>query len=294
MLSALTSLYRPAESHTIYPSHAVRSGAPRWCHQLIEAQENGRCISPFTNIPASLRVPLHLHRDAYLAEVQRASAPQTNLTWMSGQGQDWWVWYNHARFLNRSATYVDLAANDAIWRSNTYFFDACLHWQGLLIEPNPEHYARLRRERSGTLVPSCVSNSSSNVSFHQGLGWRGGSSKILPGAARPEGHGVRTVQCRSLQSIILEGGHRHIDFLSLDVEGHEVQALSSVDLSKVHIDIIISENPRVAELLLRNGYRLQSSAHDNIWLRSKFEPAITRHGGKVTDRTSNALEYSCG
>ena len=79
MLSALASLYRPAESHTIYPSRAVRSGAPKWCHQLIEAQENGRCISPFTNIPASLRVPLHLHRDAYLAEVQRASAPQTNL-----------------------------------------------------------------------------------------------------------------------------------------------------------------------------------------------------------------------
>ena len=43
-------------------TRAVRSGAPRWCHQLIEAQENGRCISPFTNIPASLRVPLHLHR----------------------------------------------------------------------------------------------------------------------------------------------------------------------------------------------------------------------------------------
>mgnify|MGYP002013168682 CR=1 FL=1 len=51
---------------------------------------------------------------------------------------------------------------------------------------------------------------------------------------------------------------------------------------------------RVAELLLRNGYRLQSSAHDHIWLRSNFQPAITRHGGKVTDRTSSAFEYSCG
>ena len=85
-----------------------------------------------------------------------------------------------------------------------------------------------------------------------------------------------------------------LSLLKIDVEGHEVQALSSVDLSKVHIDIIISENPRVAELLLRNGYRLQSSAHDNIWLRSNFQPAITRHGGKVTDRTSSAFEYSCG
>ena len=102
---------------------------------------------------------------------------------------------------------------------------------------------------------------------------------------------MRTVQCRSLQSIILEGGHRHIDFLSLDVEGHEVQALSSVDLSKVHIDIIISENPRVAELLLRNGYRLQSSAHDNIWLRSTSPPS---RGTEQGHRPHVEREYSCG
>lgn len=53
----------------------------------------------------------------------------TNLTtpnWMGSVGQDWWVWYNHARFLTRKGVYVDLATNDPIWRSNTYFFDTCM------------------------------------------------------------------------------------------------------------------------------------------------------------------------
>ena len=205
-------------------SHTITRLAPWSGAEVVPSAHrsagDGRCISVHKHPCVAPSAATSIATDL----VGAATAPQTKLHVDVGQG---WigVWYNHARFLNRSATYIDLAANDAIWRSNTYFFDACLHWQGLLIETNPEHYARLRRERSGTLVPSCVSNTSSNVSFHQGLGWRGGSSKILPGAARPEGHGVRTVQCRSLQSIILEGGHRHIDFLSLDVEGHEVQAL---------------------------------------------------------------------
>ena len=110
------------------------------------------------------------------------------------------------------------------------------------------------------------------------------ASPLAPDAIEP---------LRAFADIFKEHNITRIDFLSLDVEGHEVQALSSVDLSKVHIDIIISENPRVAELLLRNGYRLQSSAHDNILLRNHFQPAITRHGGKVTDRTSSGFENSC-
>ena len=106
------------------------------------------------------------------------------------------------------------------------------------------------------------------------------------------GHGVRTVQrCRS-PLVSISSSFTSSRSTSMHA-CHEVQALSSIDLSKVHIDMSsshISENlartraippPRVAELLLlRNGYRLQSSAHDNIWLRSHFQPAITQHGGK--------------
>ena len=33
---------------------------------------------------------------------------------LSQLGQDWWIYVNHARFMKRPGTYVDLATNDPI------------------------------------------------------------------------------------------------------------------------------------------------------------------------------------
>ena len=225
--------------------------APPWCEQLLRAQRNASCSTPFTDIAASHTVPLNLDRDEYLVAVAKAStrlkAPPP--VWMSGQGQDWWVWYNHARLLRKHGTYVDLAANDAIWRSNTFFLDVCLGWRGLLIEPNRVHHARYAQHRSGLLVPVCVSNSTKNVSFAFGLGWHGGSSRVIQSTDRRRGGTVKTIVCRPLGKILADFVVQHVDFLSLDIEGHEVEALSSFDFSSdnnVKIDIIVSENETVS------------------------------------------------
>ena len=49
-------------------------------------------------------------------------------------------------------TYVDLAANDAIFRSSTYFLDACLGWKGVCVEANP---ATITASSSGERASSC-------------------------------------------------------------------------------------------------------------------------------------------
>ena len=89
---------------------------------------------------------------------------------------------------------MDLATNDAIWRSNTYFFDACLGWGGLCIEASEVHYDRIRRERSCTLVPACVSNATNvSLTFSGGVGWRGGSSRLSAKPADPQHPYVRKI-----------------------------------------------------------------------------------------------------
>ena len=279
--------------------HRPRETPPEWCSQLVEVQQNASCRAPFTHIPATLAVPLTLSRDKYLRSVQRVnrglSDAHTSLggstasmpPWMSGQGQDWWVWYNHARFLRRRGVYVDLATNDAIWRSNTYFFDACLGWGGLCIEASEVHYDRIKRERSCTLVPACVSNATNvSLTFSGGVGWRGGSSRLSAKSADPSAplrSQDRRLRCRSLDDIFTSTTTKHVDVLSLDIEGHEVQALASANLRNTRIDIIISENPDVKSLLQRAGYRAQSSAHDHIFLRPGFELGIVRHGLRPLD-----------
>jgi len=261
---------------------------PPWCEKLIDAQRNATCATPFTNIPGSLKVPLTLPRDEYISSVAAASTGQPDRApvWMSGQGQDWWVWYNHARFLNKRGVYVDLAANDAIWRSNTYFFDVCMRWHGLLIEPNRMHHSRYARERSGVLVPFCVSNSTRNISFAFGLGWRGGSSRVVETTSGNMGGSVRTIECRPLSTIFADHAVRHVDFLSLDIEGHEVEALSSFNFAAddaIKIDIIVSENEKVGPLLQKAGYRKQSEAHDHIFLRPGFRLEIEKAGQQAVD-----------
>ena len=79
-------------------------------------------------------------------------------TMLASGGQDWWLYYNHARFLRRQGVYIDLATNDAIARNNNFFNDVCLRWKGLCFEPNPLHHDRIRATRSCQLLPTCVSH----------------------------------------------------------------------------------------------------------------------------------------
>ena len=107
----------------------------------------------FYNSSSVFDPPLRkLDTEEYLRHVGRN--PTGGPVFLGAHAQDLFVWYNHARFLNRRGFYVDLATNDAIARSNTYFLDRCLGWSGLCIEPNPLHHARIRRERSCELLPN--------------------------------------------------------------------------------------------------------------------------------------------
>ena len=283
----------------------VLANAPPWCHALIQHQDSGSCVASFTHIGRTAKTNWRLPRDALLEAV--GGTLTTTPNWMGSSGQDWWVWYNHARFMRRQGVYIDLAANDPIWRSNTYFLEACMGWRGTCIEASPIHFQRIRNERSCNLVPSCISDESGRVvHFNDGAGFLGGASGIVAKGARPRLSGRRvTMTCRTLQEVVDQHSVRHVDFLSLDIEGHELQALGGLNFSKTTVDIIIVENPDVEAMLLQLGYRKANvSAHfaDSIFLRRGFRPLIerlgylarpaedwiglTRCGGKVCDPRS--------
>lgn len=84
--------------------------------------------------------------------------------WMFSQfGQDAYLYVKHFNRLNRRGVYMDVASNDAIKISNTYFMDRCLGWRGLCVEANPKYYERIFRERSCQLVPTCASATDGEV-----------------------------------------------------------------------------------------------------------------------------------
>lgn len=94
----------------------------------------------------------------------------------SQDGEDYYLFTRHFSRLERPGIYVDVAANDPILISNTYFLDKCLGWQGICAEANPKYFKPLQSKRSCKLFPTCVSDVDGNeVQF----GMRGASGGIL-------------------------------------------------------------------------------------------------------------------
>ena len=82
------------------------------------------------------------------------------------------------------------------------------------------------------------------------------------------GNKVR-VKLRTLDSILAETGVTKIDFLSIDVEGLELQVLQGLDLNKHAPQLILIEEHRrdyAKHFYLRNhGYRLVKRTGRNNW-----------------------------
>lgn len=169
--------------------------------------------------------------------------------------------------------YVELGAYDGRAESNSRFFDVCLGWEGVLVEPNPSTYTKLLRNRPHahrlSFAASCSqedARANKTVAFH-----------ALPFANAAQA-GVKSnydarnsstfVPCGPLTPIIQDLLGPHVQFLSLDVENVEHLVLANIDFDKIQIDVMIVENSnhfcnrkcesrdKSREILLKQGYKL--------------------------------------
>ena len=135
-----------------------------------------------------------------------------------------------------SALHVPLRYPSVYRRHGKRFFDVCLGWQGLLVEPHPFNYGRMEKLRPNAhhlnVAPSCT-NTSDVVLF---------PNHIYTSAVANEEGNMLEIHCGPLSYYLEQLGIQHIDFWSLDVEGSELNLLKTVDFKKVHIDIIMAES----------------------------------------------------
>ena len=136
--------------------------------------------------------------------------------------------------------FVEAGANDGVRQSNTYFLERFRGWRGLLVEPVPELYDRCVRERPRSRVRNVALVSPQDTRAELVLRYADLGSTALGADEYPfdevnlgwdAPYEVR-VPTRTLSSLIDEAGLDHVDFLSLDVEGYEVEALEGLDLRR--------------------------------------------------------------
>ena len=130
--------------------------------------------------------------------------------------------------------------------SNTAFFDRCLGWEGICVEPNPFLAQYLQAYRSCSLYEKCV---------HPDESYR-------PFAFARSADEAFMAHCLPLDAILDHAGlvGKTIDFLSVDIEKGEAAVFKNFPFSKYNIRYVVTEVGRWAAWLetdtyiLANGY----------------------------------------
>mmetsp|Transcript_27023 Transcript_27023/g.65668 ORF Transcript_27023/g.65668 Transcript_27023/m.65668 type:complete len:351 (-) Transcript_27023:22-1074(-) len=228
----------------------------------------------------------------------------------SQYGQDVWAFRNLFSSFpevtgKQNGVYVDLAAYHPRTLSNTYFLDVCLGWRGICIEADPAKAKRFKaspRPRGCLLVETCVAESDGKTIRFESHPDRGDVTSLAirnsSEGRRVAGHWFSKVQgvpkevelrCKTLASILKENGVKHVNYMSLDIEGAEPAALAGADFGSTSIDVINMEGSpnevangtinstakQAADILRRQGFHYMSGtgfrggrAIDTLWIHT--------------------------
>ena len=194
----------------------------------------------------------------------------------------------------RGGVFVDIGAHDGVSFNNTVYFERSLGWRGLCVEPIPDVFAELEKNRAAVCVRAGIARSRGVREFLRVTGY----AEMLSGIADvydprhldrirkevAESRGTMTtidVPCERLDTLLREHGFGSVDLLSIDVEGAELEVLESFDLRRVRPSVVCIENNyrdrAIWRAMRRAGYRPYARIRqDEIYLAPGFEPGGAR------------------
>ena len=144
-------------------------------------------------------------------------------------------------------TFVDVGANDPLEGSNTAFLYS-LGWSGLAIDPNPQFAAKFKKARPRDIYLTMgVAERPTSLTYYE-FEYNKFNTFSEERARRlvSEGNpltGQQRVECRSLREIVREYlPGKHIDVLSVDCEGLDLDVLRSARLEEMRPTVLIVED----------------------------------------------------
>jgi len=154
----------------------------------------------------------------------------------------------------QNGVFVDVGAYDGIDISNTYHFEKDLNWTGICIEPSPQSFELLKQNRSCIIENCAISDIEKEIDFINVTGWGASGSafndtntKILDTIKEMvKVHGgtyeIIKIPAYRLETILYKYNIRIVDYCSIDVEGHELNVIKSINWNKFYIKYITIEN----------------------------------------------------
>lgn len=172
--------------------------------------------------------------------------------------------------------YVDVGANHPTLESQTYHLEQ-LGWDGLMLEPLPDFFSILQTQRKGRAIQAACSSPENHLKKLKLL-VAGGHSTLnsSPIAVGTTSSNYIEVECKTLDSILEENGApKNFDFISIDIEGHEMEMFKGFSLDKWQPRLILLEDHVTSHEkhnhLTTHGYQLLLRTGLNSWYVRKEE-----------------------
>ena len=254
-----SGLFQVEERFRTFHAFMLKKGVPERLLRQIE-QAN------FTN----QEMKKYFHKSWYMKPSKwpyRLTADIKREKYFSEDNQDSFVDNYFKNMTN--GIFFEVGAADGVLFSNTLYLERERKWTGVLIEPNKHLYDSLVSvRRKSYTINSCVSldENISVVNFLPAM-LLGGvlknlkEQKLLMNRVKLINPNIKPekVLCIPLKSIAKAIGITHIHFLSLDVEGAELDVLKTIPFSQIVIDLIMVDyfvpNSKTASQKRLNEYR---------------------------------------
>ena len=157
--------------------------------------------------------------------------------------------------------FVEIGAAGGKDLSNTWLIEKNYDWTGILVEPGITWHDELRSNRTSIIVTKAIwSTSDQSLEFSQAArpDLSGFSEVISKDVTVDSKYFVRTLSLKDL--LDLNAAPKLIEYLSIDVEGGELEILKNFDFNSYKFNFISvehnyrSDRAQVAKLLEKVGY----------------------------------------
>ncbi|MEQ9823986.1 MAG: FkbM family methyltransferase [Puniceicoccaceae bacterium] len=176
----------------------------------------------------------------------------------------------------REGFFVDLGASDGKSANNTLTLESYFDWNGILIEGNRNSFILLcKNRRNQVCCNEIVSSKEGMVNWRENdeIETRSGVDESLPDDNEDKSWRIGKIVSKkstTLQKILDENNApKVIDYLSIDIEGGEVEAMRDFPFSEYQFSVISAEvgfkNRSEFDLIMKaNGYFLVENPYSSV------------------------------
>jgi len=170
-----------------------------------------------------------------------------------------------------SGFFIEAGANNGYDQNNTFLLEKELNWNGLLVEPNTHCFNTCKTFRK-CIIENCalvscdfkdeyIEGDFNQTSFEGSM--TGGCSTIHSKNCK--------AKAEKLSNLLIKHNINKVDFLSIDVEGYEIEALMGLDFNMHSPSYILYEDHE----------------HRNIKYSEKFEDFFANRNYSLEKKFSN-------